>query len=235
MDNRTERLAPGVWRVEVGAFTNVFVLADDAGRLTVVDTGTASAGPRLVRSVRMLGFDPRTIDDVLLTHWHADHSGSAAALATSSAAPRVWIGEGDLAVLTSGRRPPVPPAPDANAGGRLVLARAPAPAPVPGARPLLDGDRRATAGGLEVVATPGHTPGHVAFLLPAHGILLAGDALWNLGRLSPGPRYPSSALSARPATLRRLATLDVATLAVAHGPPVTHGTRERLERIAARG
>lgn len=236
MDNRTEVLADGVWRVEVAAFVNVFVLADngrdDADGLTLVDTGTPAAGPRLVRSIRLLGFDPRSIGTVLLTHWHADHAGSAAALAASSASPEVWAGEGDREVVATGRRPAVPAGTALN---RFVLGRAPVPAAVPAVRALAARDHRETAGGLEVVATPGHTPGHVAFLLPARGVLLAGDALWNIGRPSAGPRLLCADLPARGATLARLAGLEVDRVGVAHGPPITDRVPARLAAIATHG
>ncbi len=235
MDNRTEVLADGVWRVEVQTFVNVFVLADNgrdaADGLTLVDTGTPAAAPRLVRSIRLLGFDPRSIGTVLLTHWHADHAGSAAALAASSAAPEVWAGEADRAAVATGRRPPPPAGPAVN---RFVLGRAPVPPAVPGVRSLAGGSRRDTAGGLEVVATPGHTAGHVAFLLADRGVLLAGDALWNIGRPSAGPRHLCADLDARRATLARLAGLDVATVGVAHGPPISDRVPARLAAVAAR-
>jgi hypothetical protein len=60
MDNRTEQLPDGVWRVEVGYSINVVVLANDGhgDGLPIVDTGRRQDSPWLVRSVRMLGFDP---------------------------------------------------------------------------------------------------------------------------------------------------------------------------------
>ncbi|HVM00747.1 MAG TPA: MBL fold metallo-hydrolase [Egibacteraceae bacterium] len=233
MDNHTEQLADGVWRVEVAAYVNAFVVANDGHGegegLTVVDTGRRSAGPRLVRSIRLAGFDPRAVRDVLLTHWHADHAGAAARFARSSAAPTVWIGEADHAVLT-GAVEPRPVKPHATVTGRLAARLLRAPEPVHGARVLRPGECLPGAGGLEVVAAPGHTPGHCAFWLPQAGVLLAGDAVFNVWFLSRGPRFLCSAMPEVPATLRRLAGLAYDTLAMAHGPPVT---RRAPERVAA--
>jgi glyoxylase-like metal-dependent hydrolase (beta-lactamase superfamily II) len=232
VDNRTEQLADGVWRVEVLTYVNTYVLANDGvgdgEGLTVVDTGTKSAGPRLVRSVRMLGLDPRALGDVLLTHWHGDHGGSAARLASSSAGSRVWCGHGDLGVV----RGEPPPSSDTAALGRLFPRVPRTSPPVPTAQGLGEGDRHEAAGGVEVIDTPGHTAGHVAFLLRSRGVLLVGDALANIGFLSRGPKFLSSALSAQPATLRRIAELPWDTLAVGHGPPVTAHARARIERLA---
>jgi len=233
VDNRTEQLADGVWRVEVITYVNTYVLANDGlgdgAGLTVVDTGTASGGPRLVRSVRMLGLDPRAIRDVLLTHWHPDHAGSAARFAASSAGTRVWAGQADLAVVRGTAPPPAPS--DATRLGRLgarVLGRRAAPAP--GARELAADEVRDVAGGLRVVASAGHTPGHLAFLLPARGVLLAGDALFNVGRLAQ-PRFMYRSLAEQRATVARLAALDYDVLAVGHGPPVTQGAQARVARL----
>jgi glyoxylase-like metal-dependent hydrolase (beta-lactamase superfamily II) len=247
VDNRTEQLADGVWRVEVAYATNAFVLADDgigdAEGLTVVDTGWRSGGPRLVRSIRMLGLDPRAVGRVLLTHWHVDHAGSAAAFARSSAGPTghgasVHAGVEDLDVV-AGRQPrPYDAVPDGwtSVAGRLAarlgLMR-PADA-VPDAKPLHDGATLEVAGGLEVVHAPGHTPGHTAFWLPSRGVLLAGDAVWNTWVTWRGPSMSCSALPAIPATLRRLAGCGAATLAVAHGPPLRRAVRDRLEGLAER-
>lgn len=238
MDNHTEQLADGVWRVELNFWLSAFVLAnngrDDADGLTLVDAGTRGAAPRLVRSVRMLGFEPRSVTDVLLTHWHIDHTGGARRFAESSAAPRVWIGAGDLPVLT-GEKTPGEFAGDASALGRFLHRHAyVAPQPVADARTLADGHVHEAAGGARVVAAPGHTIGHVALHLPERGVLIAGDAVMNLAGLRPSPGLLSSARAALPGTLARLAALDFTVLAMMHGPPVERDARSRLQALAAK-
>jgi glyoxylase-like metal-dependent hydrolase (beta-lactamase superfamily II) len=238
MDNRTEQLAAGVWRIEVGFYVNAYVIAydgnGDGGGLALVDTGWRSGGERLVRSLRHLGLDPRTVRAVLLSHWHADHTGSAARWARSSARPAVHAGAGDAPVV-AGTAPPVTGAPHTSRLGTVLhrtgVYRPAEPVPV---LPLADGQRFEAAGGLEVLAAPGHTPGHCAFWLPERGVLLAGDAVWHIWLLSRGPRFSCSALPARAATLGRLAGYDMAVLALGHGPPVTRAPGRRLRALAER-
>lgn len=236
MDNHTEQLADGVWRIEVGWYTNAFVLANDgrsdAAGLTLVDTGLRSSGPRLVRSIRLAGLAPRSITDVLLSHWHPDHAGAAARFARSSAAPAIRVGTEDHGIVAGVAPPPratLAAGPLRWAGSRLGRP----PAPVPAVGTLAGGEQLAVAGGLQVVAAPGHTRGHCAFWLAERGVLLAGDAVMNVLFLSRGPRPLATDPALIPGTLRRLAALQPDTLAPGHGPPVTARAAERLAALVS--
>lgn len=242
MDNKTQQLADGVWRVEVAYGINAFVLADDGfgdgEGLTIVDTGLRSGGPRLVRSIRMMGLNPRAVGRVLLSHWHGDHAGSAAQFARSSAAPSVHVGTDDVAIV-AGRvdRPfaAAPPGWTTRLGRLAERLGAGGPAePVPDVAALADGDHLDVAGGLRVVHAPGHTAGHSAFWLAERGVLLGGDAVFNTWATWRGPTMFCSAIPAIPGTVRALAALESGTFAVAHGPPLTRRIAERLERVADR-
>lgn len=238
MDNYTEQLGDGAWRIEVGPFTNAFLIAadgrGDAEGLALIDTGHARSGPRLVRSVRLLGFDPRRIAEVVLTHWHADHTGSARRFAESSAAPAVMVGRGDLAAVTGDvQRPHTQAAPgDVSWLGRR-LARVIRPgAAVPAPQPLDDGDLLPGTPRAVVIGSPGHTIGHISIHVPDAGILIAGDAVWNIGTLTRGLPFTRSARTHEASTLERLSRLPFDVLAVGHGPPVVSDARRRLARLA---
>ena len=74
--------------------------------------------------------------------------------------------------------------------------------------------------GLQVVATPGHTPGHVSFLLPGR-LLLAGDALngEDGGVVGPNPQFTADMQEAM-RSVGTLAELDFDTVVFGHGDPV---------------
>lgn len=88
-----------------------------------------------------------------------------------------------------------------------------------GLRGLVDGD---VVNGLDVIATPGHTPGHIAILDRVAGVLLAGDALNGAdgGVAGPNPQFTPDMATAN-ASVRVLAGYDYETILFGHGEPVT--------------
>jgi glyoxylase-like metal-dependent hydrolase (beta-lactamase superfamily II) len=76
-------------------------------------------------------------------------------------------------------------------------------------------------GGLEVIHTPGHSPGHVVLLHQPTRTLLTGDAVFHRSaRPGEGPAALAADATARDASLRRLPA-DVAAVGFAHGSPLT--------------
>lgn len=93
---------------------------------------------------------------------------------------------------------------------------------------LEDGD---TVGPVRVLHTPGHTPGHLAFWWPESRALFAGDAIATYPVFGPGwPAFTLNPTQHR-ASLRRMAELDPAVLAVGHGDPLTAGAAERVRSL----
>ena len=91
-----------------------------------------------------------------------------------------------------------------------------------------------TVFGLRVVATPGHTAGHIAVLDEAGGILVAGDALGTSGGTLTGsnPSFTEDADAAK-ATVVKLGKLTFETLLVGHGEPILEGASAQVAALAA--
>jgi glyoxylase-like metal-dependent hydrolase (beta-lactamase superfamily II) len=88
-------------------------------------------------------------------------------------------------------------------------------------RPVGDGDE---VFGLRVVATPGHTPGHVSILDPVGSALITGDAAFNLnGILTGSPPAFTADLVQAGQSLRKLAGINFQSVLFAHGPAITSG------------
>lgn len=201
-------------------------LWSDPDALTLVDTGVAGAGEDIAAAVRGLGRDPRDIRQVVLTHFHDDHAGSAAEV-------RSWGGATVLAhrleapVIRGEATGPAPVFADWERALFDSLPPLPAAPPVPVDREVDDGDTLDFGGGAEVVWVPGHTDGSIAIHLPGPRVLFTGDIAANVeGRTMPGVfnSDPARAL----ASFHRLAALDVDVACFGHGDPITAGASAAL-------
>jgi glyoxylase-like metal-dependent hydrolase (beta-lactamase superfamily II) len=97
---------------------------------------------------------------------------------------------------------------------------------------LEDGERLDLAGGIRVIFTPGHTPGHLSLYLERPKVLVAGDALTaEEGHLN-GPNPPLTLDVGEAArSVRRLAELDVETIVCYHGGVVDEDADGQLHRV----
>ncbi|MFG1810309.1 MBL fold metallo-hydrolase [Streptomyces sp. NPDC049040] len=199
--------------------------------LTLIDTGAAGSGEGIAAAVRGLGHDPADIGQVVLTHFHHDHTGSAAEI-------RAW---GGAAVLAHRLEAPVIRGEAAGAPPvfadweRAIFDSLPPLPPAPPVevdRELEDGDTLGFGGGAEVVWVPGHTDGSIAIHLPGPRILFTGDTAANVeGHTMPGVfnSDPARAL----ASFHRLAALDVDVACFGHGDPITGGAAAALRGAVA--
>ena len=97
--------------------------------------------------------------------------------------------------------------------------------------PLMDGDE---VFGMEVIATPGHTPGHISVYDPVGSLLIAGDALVNgeNGIEGASPRFTADMGMANE-SIKKMAGLSFETLLVGHGDPIETGASDAVAELAA--
>src|SRR4051794_4038344 len=99
-------------------------------------------------------------------------------------------------------------------------------------RPLTAVADGATVAGLRIVATPGHTLGHISVLDETNGILVAGDALGTVGGTLAGsnPQFTEDAAAAK-ASVVKLGNLQFETLLVGHGDPIESGASAQVKAL----
>jgi glyoxylase-like metal-dependent hydrolase (beta-lactamase superfamily II) len=191
---------------------NCFLVAEDDG-FTLVDTNVPGSTRDILKAAAAAGGEIRRI---AVTHAHQDHVGSLAALHEQLPGAELLVPERDLRFLRGDK--------SLDAGEPEAKLRGAYPkVDVEPTRVLSAGDR---VGSLEAVASPGHTPGHLAFLDTRDRTLIAGDAFQTLGGIAVAgtirPLFPLPAFGTwhKPTAIesaRRLRELQPSRLAVGHG------------------
>ena len=87
--------------------------------------------------------------------------------------------------------------------------------------------------GLRVIATPGHTPGHVCVFDPAGSLLILADAMNNIDQLSgPNPQYTADMAQAHQ-SVKKLAKLKFERAVFGHGEPIDKGASQAIIKLAS--
>jgi glyoxylase-like metal-dependent hydrolase (beta-lactamase superfamily II) len=209
---KTQSITPTLTQITRLRFVNAFLVREDDG-FTLVDTTMGrGAADALVTAAEQAG---GAIRRIALTHGHGDHVGGLDALKRRlGGSVEVLMPELDARIL---------------AGEKVADGKLPGSWPTVETAPdvrLSAGDR---VGSLEVVAAPGHTPGHVAYLDTRDRALIAGDTFTSYGKVAVSNhlywRFPLAAMGtwdkAKDAeSARALRALEPSVLVVGHGPAV---------------
>lgn len=205
-------VAPGVWRVPQlgGPTVNVYLAGD-----VLFD-----AGSRWDRRRILAATDGLDLSLLALTHVHPDHQGAARDVCETHGV-EIACAAGDVDAM-EGRAPFQPTRADHWLNRFSAWFAAGPPHPV--GRVLAEGDEVA---GFRVVPTPGHSPGHVAFLRESDRVVICGDTVRNMSYATgrPGVREPPEAFNADTGenrdSIRKLAALEPSLLLPGHGPAIT--------------
>ncbi len=197
-----KNVADGVWQLPLRG-VNAYALETAQGTV-LVDAGNRGDGERILAMLRVVGLAPP--GRILLTHADMDHAGGVRAILQVTTG-EVHASRLQADVLAGHGRPPA-----LRRFGRLLTGRI-------ACEPDLEEGARVA--GLLVVATPGHTAGHVALLREDDRVVFAGDALAVRGakvRILGAPLTEDFAQAC--ASLRRLAQLQPNLVLPGHGDPL---------------
>ncbi len=185
----------------------------DGDDITLIDTSIESAGPKILKQLEVAGYKPNQVRRILITHAHPDHVGSLSYLKAATGA-QVYVSSVDT-VVAEGREP-MKTNPNA-----LIKLPPQSMKGTPVDVQLNDGDLiPEVMGGLEVVGTPGHSPGHIAFWQPQQRVLFAADVMFHIM----GITQPPDLFTVNPAqnreSIARVEKLQPEVVCFGHGEPV---------------
>jgi metallo-beta-lactamase class B len=234
------RIVPGIYLLGGLSPAAAYVVETSDG-LVLIDSGLHA--DLVKRDMIALKLDWRRVRAILLTHVHGDHCGGAQELREATGA-KIYAGRGDAAILRAGR----------PREAFFSTYHMPDPTPAPTTVDVeLDGDQVVTIGDVRftALATPGHTPGSVCYLMERgeQRALFSGDIIWSLSDESNplgsyvaylSPRYRGDA-AAFLSTLRRLRAMQVPQLILPGHPrndPTPQSptlTQQRWEALLDKG
>jgi len=216
----------------------------DEKEAVLIDAGYYGQFEQLREQIEQAGVSLDRLTRLIVTHQDIDHIGGIGALLVSNDRIEVLALEQERAYVIGEKRiVKLPPErieqlsehlsylPEEQREAMIDDVTNPRPRVD---RTLADGERLPYCGGIVVIHTPGHTPGHISLYLESSRVLVAGDAL-NVsdGRLiGPIPQLTPDVDQAT-SSLRKLASYEIETVVCYHGGPYTAGdVNERIAELA---
>lgn len=229
-------VTPSIWCVRRRSYlTCSYVVCTPTGAV-LIDAGMDSTGGDTRAGLVAAGVSLHEVRGLLMTHWHNDHAAGAQVLQSESGAPVFYHGA-DAAFFTRqsahgglrGKISDLIPEWGIGVLFKGLLGEA-TPNAVNATRFVEDGE--VLLDDFLVLATPGHTPGHVCFYYRPEKALFAGDALAVIdGRVRFMARPVTLDLVAARASMACILRLEIEVLCPGHREPLTHDVQSRCDEM----
>ena len=207
-----------------GSNANSYLVEESDGMLTLVDAGMQADGKRILEFISSkMNRKPSEVKMIVVTHCHVDHTRGLAAIKAATGA-KVAVHEADADFVSGKKQYPSP----GGAVGFAFSVMSPffKTTPVEPDLILKEGD---TVGRLEVLHTPGHTPGSISLFDRQDRVLFVGDtARFMKGRLEGPPSQFTQHMDQAKTSIERLSHLDFGVMLSGHGEPLRSPDAPRM-------
>jgi len=198
---------------------NPYVIVDPDG-ITIIDAGLPRAEKKIFAYIESLGKSAGDVKHIILTHSDLDHVGGLSALQKATGA-RTYASKIEADAIAAGK-----PSREIKGGGILRKILFAIIGPFFKATPfqvdeiLADGQTLPILGGLRVLDTPGHTPGHISLFSESTGVLFCGDSMVSENGLQGSrPAVTWDSVNAKESVAKQ-AALGARIVCSGHGPVV---------------
>ncbi len=203
----TMQVCPGVYALDCTARSYSYLVVDHPTFL--IDTSLPGTHDKILAEIASLGMDAHSVRHILLTHHDVDHVGNAALLKKATGA-KLWASSVDRPYIEARE-----PRPGLKRFVAMVVKTIP---------PVVDAtfDEEPIPIPVEVIKTPGHTPGHMAFVY--RDVLFAGDmVMTRRGQLRPSPAFLTWDSTRAKASIQDVGKRSFDWICPAHGHPIHRG------------
>ncbi|ERI07888.1 MBL fold metallo-hydrolase [Aneurinibacillus aneurinilyticus] len=241
------KIASGIEMLELQVETfgsclelNPTLIWDDETAI-LIDTGTPRQLEQIRAAMDKAGVFLDKLKVVILTHQDLDHIGSLPEiLQESGGGIEVYAHELDAPYI-EGKLPLLKGNPDSmawqleslpEAERRKLLTLVENPPKAKVDKTLADGQKLPYCGGIHVIFTPGHTPGHISLYLEQSKTLVVGDAMFSVKGILMGP-HPQSTPDMNTAlrSLEKYLDFDIQTVICYHGGLSRNNIKDQLQKL----
>ncbi len=199
----------------------------DEKNIVLVDCGFIGSLSTLEKELAQYGLSTQQLTGLVLTHHDHDHMGAAAAMKRVNPNIKIYSSQAEAPYISAQEKPlrlkqaeemqkSLPP--DQQDFGRAFCDMLRRVEPVLVDEFIHDGDKMDWCGGCHIIATPGHTPGHISLFMENESIVLTGDAmaLEDGKPVIPNPQFTLD-LKQADSSMNKLLSLNAKTYYCYHG------------------
>ncbi len=202
---------------------NAYLLTN--GELILIDSGRPGSAQKILKYMRSIGLEPSDLSKIILTHHHIDHMGGVPELKEKTNA-KVVLHEKEAKILSGELKTP----------GRGIMSIFSKflqyfyqSVPIEPDLIVKEGDE---ISGLEVVNTPGHTPGSISLYDKQKEIMFVGDAIvFSNGNIRKPTKRSCWDFKQAGRSIKKLTKFDFEIMLSGHGKPLEKNATEKIKKF----